>query len=139
MPLVWRDAFSIGYKQIDTDHRHLIDLINMVELSLTGEHPLGKLLDAIDDLFAYTRKHFAFEERLMVFANYANYEWHKAAHLELIEQLKQVAKPVQDLAHGESRSTLAVPEEARDALVGLLRHWLIDHIIKEDMRLKAVL
>lgn len=139
MPLVWRDAFSIGYKQIDNDHRHLLDLINIVEFSLTSEQALSKLLNAIDDLAAYTRQHFALEERLMAAAMYANYERHKAAHLELIAQLKQAAKPIQDLAHGESHTTLAVPEEARDALVGLLRHWLVDHIIKEDMQLKSVL
>lgn len=139
MPLVWRDAFSIGYKQIDNDHRHLLDLINIVEFALTSEQALGKLLNAIDDLAAYTRQHFTLEERLMAAAGYVNYESHKAAHLELIDQLKQAAKPIQDLAHGEAQTTLAVPEQARDALVGLLRHWLVDHIIKEDMQLKSVL
>lgn len=139
MPIVWRDAFSIGYRQIDNDHRHLLDLINIVEVALTSEQALSKLLNAIDDLAAYTRQHFTFEERLMVDARYANYETHKAAHLELIEQLRQAAKPIQDLAQGAALTTLAVPEEARDALVGLLRHWLVDHIIKEDMQLKSVL
>lgn len=139
MPLVWRDALSIGYKQIDNDHRHLLDLINIVESALTSEQALSKLLNAIDDLAAYTRQHFAFEERLMAATLYANIETHKAAHLELIDQLKHAAKPIQDLAHGEARTTLAVPEEARDAMVGLLRHWLVDHIIKEDMQLKSVL
>ena len=139
MPLVWRDALSTGYRQIDSDHRHLFDLINIVEVALTSEHALSKLLNAIDDLAAYTRQHFTFEERLMLDAKYANYARHKEAHLTLIEQLKQVAKPIQELADGEAHTTLAVPEEARDAMVGLLRHWLVDHIIKEDMRLKAVL
>ena len=139
MPLVWRAALSIGYRQIDSDHRHLFDLINIVEVALTSEHALSKLLNAIDDLAAYTRQHFTFEERLMFDAAYANCEGHKAAHLELIEQLRLAAKPIQDLAQGAALTTLAVPEEARDAMVGLLRHWLVDHIIKEDMQLKSML
>jgi hemerythrin-like metal-binding protein len=139
MPIVWRDAFSIGYKQIDNDHRHLIDLINDVETALTGEHTLSRLYNAIDDLTAYTRRHFSFEERLMIEASYAHYDLHKVAHLELIEPLKQAAQPILDLKEGDAHTTLAVPEEARDVLVGLLRHWLVDHIIKEDMQLKSVL
>lgn len=138
MPIVWRDAFSIGYRQIDNDHRHLLDLINIVEGALTGEQALTKLLNAIDDL-TYTRQHFALEERLMMEAMYPGIDRHKAAHLELIEQLRQAAKPIRDLKAAEPLSTLAVPEEARDALIGLLRHWLVDHIIKEDMQLKSVL
>ena len=139
MPIVWRDTFSIGFRQIDDDHRRLLELINIIEAAFTGEQALSKLLNAIDDLAAYTRRHFAFEERLMIEASYANYEAHKLAHLELIEQLKQAAEPILNMRGGESATTLAVSEEARDALVGLLRHWLVDHIIKEDMQLKAVL
>ncbi|MBI5901252.1 MAG: hemerythrin family protein [Rhodocyclales bacterium] len=139
MPIVWRDAFSIGYKQIDLDHRHLLDLINVVEAALTSEHALSKLLNAIDDLMEYTRRHFTFEERLMADAVYPHFERHKAGHLELIEQLKQAAAPIKVLAAGEAQMTSAVPEAARDALVALLRHWLVDHIIKEDMQLKPFL
>jgi hemerythrin len=43
------------------------------------------------------------------------------------------------MKNGDAHSTLDVPQEARDALVGLLRHWLVDHIIKVDMQLKSVL
>ncbi|MCX7163125.1 MAG: bacteriohemerythrin [Betaproteobacteria bacterium] len=139
MPILWRDAFSIGFRQIDNDHRHLLDLINAIEAALTVEQAMSKLHNAIDDLAAYTRRHFAFEERLMIEASYVNYEWHKAAHQELIEQLKQAAEPILSMRGGDSNTTLAVPAEARDALVGLLRHWLVDHIIKEDMQLKSVL
>lgn len=139
MPITWRDAFSVGYKQIDNDHRHLIDLINDVESALTGEHALSRLVNAIEDLASYTRRHFSFEERLMVDAAYANYDMHKLAHLELIEQLKQAAQPILDMKEGGAHTTLEVPQEARDALVGLLRHWLVDHIIKVDMQLKSVL
>ncbi|MBI5108220.1 MAG: hemerythrin family protein [Rhodocyclales bacterium] len=139
MPIVWRDAFSIGYRQIDDDHRHLLDLINIVEGVLTGEYALGRLFDAIDDLATYTRQHFALEERLMMAAMYPGIDRHKAAHRELIEQLQKAAKPIRELKAAEPLSTLTIPEEARDALVGLLRHWLVDHIIKEDMQLKSVL
>jgi hemerythrin len=75
----------------------------------------------------------------MVDVAYAHYDMHRLAHLELIEQLKQAAQPILDMKNGDAHSTLDVPQEARDALVGLLRHWLVDHIIKVDMQLKSVL
>lgn len=139
MPIVWRDAFSIGHDLIDSDHRHLLTLINTVEDVLTMEQPQGKLLAAIDELGTYTKEHFAREESLMINVQYARYDKHKAAHLELIEQLNQAAKPIRDLGDGVSPPTVAVPQEARDGLIGLLRHWLVDHIIKEDMQLKPLL
>ncbi len=139
MPIVWRDAFNTGNQSIDADHRHLLTLINTVENALTVEQPLGRLLTAIDKLEAYTREHFAREERLMIDLQYAKYDRHKAAHLELIEQLNHAAKPIRELGDGASQSTGTIPADVRDDLVGLIRHWLVDHIIKEDMLLKPLL
>ena len=139
MPIVWRNAFSIGDPSIDANHRHLLVLINAVENVLKIEQPLSLLLTALDELEAYTREHFAREELLMINLQYARYDGHKAAHLELIEQLNDAAKPIRELGDGASQSTLAVPEDVRDNLIGLIRHWLVDHIIKEDMLLKPLL
>jgi len=34
MALVWRDQLSVGNNVIDSDHKHLIEIINKVEQSL---------------------------------------------------------------------------------------------------------
>jgi len=38
MGLVWREQLSVGNNVIDTDHKHLIDIINHVEQSLGAKN-----------------------------------------------------------------------------------------------------
>jgi hemerythrin len=139
MTLLWRDALSVGNDQIDSDHKCLLALINAVEVLLTAENPLSDLCAALDKLADYTHHHFAREERLMISLHYLKYDAHKHAHGELISQLDEAAKPVKDLPEDPNQTTSKIPEEARSKLVALLRHWLLDHIIKEDMLLKPLL
>jgi hemerythrin len=75
----------------------------------------------------------------MLALRYARYDQHKLAHARLIEQLDQAAKPLQELGAVLSATAAALPEEIRDSLVGLLRHWLLDHIMDEDMQYKPLL
>lgn len=133
MTIVWRDAMSVSNALIDTDHRYLMCLINTVELALTTGQPLEILRTVLAQLKQYTQEHFDREERLMMAVRFVRFDHHRGQHLKLIRELDEAARPVLAAADG------AVGEAARDALVALLRHWLVDHILKEDMHLKPIL
>lgn len=136
MSIVWREALATGNEIIDKDHQRLIELINCVMDALKANQPVGRLKGAMDDLDRYTREHFAREEEMMLARSYARYDSHKAAHLSLMGQLSVAAKPIYAL-NPDGSEVLA--EEIKSGLVQLLRHWLLDHIIKEDLMLKPIL
>ncbi|MDI6746926.1 MAG: hemerythrin family protein [Rhodocyclaceae bacterium] len=139
MAVVWRQALSVSNNLIDADHQHLLSLINTFEDIFTADRPIGDLLAAIGELRDYTHAHFAREERIMLALRYHKYDQHKLAHARLIEQLDLAAKPLRELGEVLSATAAALPEEIRDSLVGLLRQWLIEHILGEDLQLKPLL
>ncbi len=133
MTIVWREAMSVSNALIDTDHRYLMCLINTVELALHTAQPADILRTVIEQLREYTQQHFEREERIMVAVSFSRYDHHRGQHQQLIRDLNEAAKPVLEAADG------AVPVGARDAMIALLRHWLVDHIFKEDMNFKPIL
>lgn len=139
MPIVWRDALSVGNDLIDADHRHLLSLINKVEELLTTDRPRHDLLEAIKQLSDYTDFHFRREEQIMLQLQFSRYDDHKQAHGRLIEQLKIATRPILIADDGAASTTAGLPDEARDKMVELLRHWLVEHILREDMKLKPLL
>ncbi|MHB1359500.1 MAG: bacteriohemerythrin [Rhodocyclaceae bacterium] len=139
MPVAWREALSVSNDLIDADHRHLLSLINTFEEIFTADRPIADLLAAIGELRDYTHTHFAREERIMLALRYASYDHHKLAHANLIEKLDQAVKPLRELGEVLAATAAALPEEIRDSLVGLLRQWLVEHIMGEDMQLKPLL
>lgn len=136
MSIVWRSALEVGDQVIDGDHRHLIGLINDVETALHEEHPIDKLHASLGELERYTREHFRREEEIMLLRKYVKFDDHKAAHQALVEELSVAAKPVETLY---STGSDALPEDVKRGLVNLLRHWLLDHIVKEDTQLRPLL
>lgn len=133
MPLIWRKQLEIGDETIDTDHKYLICMINTVELTMrTAEH--RDLLPAtLEQLMDYTQAHFKREESIMLSNNYPRYFQHKQQHQLLIQELTDNQQKL--LAKGEGDFSDA---ECAD-LAKLFRHWLLDHLVKEDMLMKPFL
>lgn len=133
MTIAWRPTMAIGDEVIDTDHKQLIDLINSVELTLQAAGGKAELGKTLDELGSYTHDHFQREEHLMSSMRYHGLVQHRLAHREL--RLKLVTLRA-DL---EAAKADAVPAGEVERLVSLLRSWLLDHVLKEDMLLKAFL
>ena len=131
MSLVWREQLSVGNNVIDTDHRYLIDIINRVGQSL-NTRSRQDLVAGLDSLAQYAQEHFAREEKIAKAAGYQQVPHLSVAHQELLKQLDQVKQEVGGV--GQEWST-----ETADDFTKLLRHWLIEHVIKEDMLMKPVL
>ncbi|MES9868632.1 MAG: hemerythrin family protein [Sedimenticola sp.] len=134
MTVQWREQLSLGNELIDMEHRYLICLVNMVTHSLS--HPEDSLEDlkyAIDELVSYTRKHFEHEEKLQLKIQYAGYAEHKMHHQKLMEKIGEIHQQVKSW---EEPSEI---EGKGDEIAELLRSWLLDHVVKEDMKLKPLL
>ena len=139
MPIVWRDALCVDHGVIDNDHRHLIDLINAIEHTVTADGSIRQLQAALDQLALYTGQHFSREEDILISHHYARFDDHKAQHIRLIEELADAARPVRAVTDIDSPISAVLAAEDVGKLTELLRHWLLDHIIKEDLKIKPLL
>lgn len=133
MTILWRPAMAIGDDTVDTDHQHLVDLINTVELTLHASEGEASLAGALDALSVYTKEHFEREETLMRVIGYQRLAEHREAHHKLRSRLVEIRRHIE-----EAKATVAPPHEVQK-LLDLLRSWLLDHVIKEDMLLKPAL
>lgn len=120
----WTNDLASGNPQIDSDHKHLIDLLNKLHEAMStgkGNTVLGNILD---ELIKYTATHFRREETLMQQIGYAEYESHKAEHSKLVNEVLALQARFQS-----GSATLSV------SVFNFLSNWLRDHITSRDVKL----
>jgi hemerythrin len=133
MLIVWRDQMSVDGGLIDQDHRVLIGIIN--DFAATDATPAA--VPALEGILAkldrYTQIHFEREEKLQRAILYPYHEAHRRSHKDLIRQLSEVR------AELTAKPVTTKPDDliAAHAKMGeFLHHWLVDHIIETDLRMK---
>ena len=130
MTLLWREEMSVGQVDIDGDHRQLIAIINDFEnmaRRLPGDRALHETLIGLHD---YAAIHFKREETIQLACRYPFHEQHKHEHQDLLAEIKAMARRYFiDRTEPVTKGSL---EEANR----FLRHWLVDHIIKSDLRMR---
>lgn len=120
--LEWTDALSVGFEEIDDDHKRLISIINKLSDATTANLGTGVAGEILDELVSYTDWHFRHEERLMQTFGYPEFFNHKQQHEELIEAVL-----------GQQKKYLeGDPDVAKDIL-SFLGDWLTNHILGTDM------
>ena len=123
--LEWTDAIAIGVKEIDDEHRSLIDYVNTTIEAIAKNKSHSTIMSAIQNLRKYTVFHFSNEERFMEKHQYKEYAQHCREH----ENLKKKVKDFQHRLYQDEKIDL-------DEVRTFFRHWLIEHIIHSDMKLK---
>ncbi|SNB47071.1 bacteriohemerythrin [Geobacter sp. DSM 9736] len=121
--LSWSDSYRVNIKQIDDQHKKLIEMINTLHDAMKvgkGSQVLGEVLKSLID---YTGSHFATEEKLMKLHNYPDYEHHKKEHNLLVMQVLDIQK---NLQNGSAPLT--------QNIMSFLKEWLVKHIQGEDKK-----
>ncbi|CAH2032297.1 bacteriohemerythrin [Trichlorobacter ammonificans] len=122
MPLLlWGPMLEVGVREIDTQHRKLVDLANELADAVRagkGKDVAGKILN---ELVSYTQSHFATEERLMDLHKYPDATNHKQLHKDLV-------KTVSDFKAKFIKGEATISEE----LMNFLKDWLTKHIMNID-------
>ena len=124
----WKDEYSVGIDSIDQQHKKLLGLINQLQTAVdysTGEEFERETLD---ELVAYTKDHFSYEEGLMENNDYPDYVPHKAQHAKMIKKVEEV------LAEYDKD-----PDTAMSNAVEYLQNWLINHINGTDKQYSSFL
>lgn len=124
----WSNMLSVGVRDIDDQHRVLVDILNRLGDVVLGDVTEWDEKALLADLLQYTAQHFGFEEGLMRDNAYADIEAHREQHRELIRQLKVMI----------DRFNQGDQPDAEELLV-FVREWLTAHILHTDRALAKVL
>ncbi len=127
MSIQWRDSMSVSNIKIDEDHKHLISILNLMEEYLENPENTEPILKTLAKLKIYTIEHFQREEILQLRIRYPKAAEHKRIHQTLVKELDAIIASVK--AKG-------VTATKTDDISTLLRNWLINHVLQEDLPMK---
>jgi len=123
----WNDSMSVGIEVIDTDHKLLVSLINMLDEAVAdgqGKETTGSVLNSLYD---YTEYHFGREEKMMQACHYPDLERHCKMHEGLKSRVMEIRD---DYAKGTKAQIDA-------DVLAFLKDWLTDHIMGRDKLYQA--
>jgi hemerythrin len=134
----WNSIYSVNVREVDQQHRRLIDLINELHEAMTEDceqHTFASAVNEVDalgsmleGLMDYAAHHFTTEETLMRQHDYPGYEAHSKAHSDFVDRVNRYKR---DFEEGRALPSTKLVQFAKD--------WLTGHIQAVDKRLGVFL
>jgi hemerythrin-like metal-binding protein len=124
--ITWTEQLSVGITLFDNDHKELVSIANRLHDSITVGSQQSVLLPILNELVKYTIFHFGHEEGMMLQYAYPDYQKHKVEHDALIEKVQDYHDQVL-----EGKTSISL------SLIGFLKDWLVNHIMKSDMEYRT--
>ncbi len=124
----WDDEFSVGITAIDSQHGHMIRLINEIDEVVQEGGTYEQIAPVVDDLIKFTNSHFAYEEKLLEKNHCPDFAKHKKAHVRLREELLDWKEKVAKARTGDMNE-----------LIVFLRIWFPGHVLDVDKKNTAYL
>ena len=124
----WRDAFSIGHEEIDSQHQQWIAIYNQAHdrmMNFDGRTAASIGRDALSEMVQYGKAHFAFEEDYMRSIAFPDADHHREMHLTFAMKMDQVLlqmKQDEPMLNSE--------------VIKVIENWLVDHILNEDQKMQ---
>jgi hemerythrin-like metal-binding protein len=119
--LIWNPALQVNIKDIDEQHKEMLELANVFYQKLYIKAPENEILESLHEFSDYTISHFRFEENLFKKYPIANNETHTKEHEIFITDLTKLNARVKN-------NDLVVSVE----LIEFLRNAIINHIFVTD-------
>lgn len=124
MQIHWSGKYAVNHEIIDTQHKHLLEIINKISLSIIEGESTDIIEQILNEMSEYAIDHFSTEEALLKCINQEALEDHKSLHDDF---KKEIIK--------ETNAYLINPSEAIAVSIHrFLRTWWINHILEEDMK-----
>lgn len=118
--LEWNESLDIGIDEINRQHKTLLHLINELYHLLNHNYGSASIKRVVQGLIDYTANHFTYEETLFEQIDYSQTQQHKDKHQKLVSEVLDFQKRVER------------GEDIGDELMGFLKAWLTNHIMRED-------
>ena len=131
--IVWNDSLVTGIEEIDTQHHILVNSINEANTRLSVDYRAEILEQISRDLLGYALYHFETEEELMQRVRYT--QTHSADAAIHLRQHRTFSSIIVSIREGIKAGKLI----SREELFTFLNSWLIDHVLKTDKQLAAVI
>ncbi len=119
----WNNNLDIHVKEMNDEHKVLIDLMNRLHDESQAGKPKAVLQKTFLELVNYTRHHFQDEEQYMYSINYPGLPTHRLIHAKLLTQLDE---HFEAFKKGDGKVTTAVFD--------FLKMWLNAHIRGIDIQ-----
>ncbi|GAB0057487.1 Bacteriohemerythrin [Candidatus Magnetaquicoccaceae bacterium FCR-1] len=119
----WTGNLDTGMVDIDNDHKKLVDMVNQIHKLLKQSAGRDQVMKIIAELADYTHFHFGREEKLFEKYQYPETPAHKEKHVKLLNEVSDLMKKFQE-------GDFAAPMD----LLTLAKSWLVQHILRTDMR-----
>ena len=122
----WNDSLSVNVAELDEQHKQLIRLINEFCDAVTQKRSKEAQVILLGGLAAYTKTHFATEERYFARFGYPGAAAHRKEHDELVQQVADIRRRVE-----EGRLVVSIE------ILNFLTRWLNEHILGSDKQYSA--
>lgn len=117
------DEYGVGIKEIDDQHKKLIELIRRLLKSICYNKGDNRTVKVIDELIEYADVHFSLEEK---YFRKFNYEFAK----EHVKEHSRFREKMVELRESCSRDRSGTIFEA----VNYLGHWFANHLNDSDRK-----
>ena len=127
-PCEFSDEYKTGIVMIDGEHQTLFEITGRVyDILKAGatEKDSESIIEILRELRQYTAEHFSDEEEYMRSVNYDGLDAQIRAHKTFIAELDGV----------DDKEIRKNPQEYVKSLIEFLLGWLINHILKVDMKI----
>lgn len=121
--LTWNEKYSVGVKEIDSQHQNLVNLINELHEAMKQGKGKAIMSQVLQTLIDYTATHFGTEEKYMTSFKYPQLSSHKLEHEEFVKKVLDFQK---EYNSGKLALTLDV--------MAFLKEWLVSHIQGTDKK-----
>ncbi|WP_294964763.1 bacteriohemerythrin [Sulfurimonas sp.] len=119
----WNDGLSIGVKEVDDDHKKLLNIINNLSIAISNNETNNIIDNIFNELKEYTKIHFQREETFLKNHNHPRIKKHIHEHKTFIEKIPEL----------KTKLTNSLNTEHAQEVSYFLTDWLFNHIIEEDI------
>jgi len=116
----WEPAFNLGIKQIDDQHKKIVEFINTLNLAVLDNNSDDKIESILDEMSKYAIYHFKTEEDMFRKYDFPLLNEHVEEHAAFINKV------------ADFRSKFDQGQSITFRLMSYLRNWLSDHILDSD-------
>ncbi len=119
----WNDDLVLGIREIDEQHKTLVNMINALHKAMRSGKGSTVLTDLVDKLAEYSVYHFSAEEKLMEKCGYGGLLNHRGQHERFVKKVEEFDR---ELHEGKAAVT--------NEVMVFLKDWLVNHIQGTDRK-----
>jgi len=124
----WDKSYSVSVAKLDEQHQKLFSLLNALHDAMRQGKGQAIIESTLHELALYTVTHFRAEEELLRKSNFPGFAAHQAEHQKFIARVNGF---INDLKAGRGASPIPI--------LGFIKDWLTDHIMRTDRAYSAYL